>query len=77
MTEKILFVDDEPAVLDGYRRSLYKDFQIETAVSGPEAIAALSKNGQFAVVVSDMRMPGMDGVQLLSRIREVAPISFG
>ncbi len=73
MTEKILFVDDETAVLDGYKRILYKDFQIETACSGNDAIAALSKNGKYAVVVSDMRMPGMDGVQLLSRVRELAP----
>jgi FixJ family two-component response regulator len=73
MTEKILFVDDEAAVLDGYKRVLYKDFQIETATSGADAMAAFSKNGNFAVVVSDMRMPGMDGVQLLSRVRELAP----
>ncbi len=73
MSEKILFVDDETAVLDGYKRILYKDFQIETAASGPDAISALSKNGKYAVVVSDMRMPGMDGVQLLSRVRELAP----
>lgn len=73
MTETILFVDDETAVLDGYKRLLYKDFQVETASSGTDAIAALSKNGKYAVVVSDMRMPGMDGVQLLSRVRELAP----
>ena len=73
MIEKILFVDDETAVLDGYKRVLYKDFQIETAASGSEAMAAFTKNGHFAVVVSDMRMPGMDGVQLLSRVRELSP----
>ena len=73
MSEKILFVDDEPAVLEGYKRALHKDFRPDTATSGPEALAAITGCGPYAVVVSDMRMPGMDGVQLLSRIRELSP----
>jgi response regulator RpfG family c-di-GMP phosphodiesterase len=73
MNHKILFVDDEPAVLEGYKRVLYKDFHAETAVGGEAAIAAAQHNGPYAVVVSDMRMPGMDGVQVLSRMREISP----
>lgn len=73
MTEKILFVDDEPAVLQGYQRILHKDFHAETAIGGEDAIAAATRNGPYAVVVSDMRMPGMDGVQVLSRLREISP----
>jgi DNA-binding NtrC family response regulator len=73
MNHKILFVDDEPAVLEGYKRVLHKDFQAETAVGGEEAIAAAKRDGPYAVVVSDMRMPGMDGVQVLSRMREISP----
>lgn len=73
MTEKILFVDDEPAVLEGYKRALHKDFQPDTAVGGQEALAAIANGGPYAVVVSDMRMPGMDGVQLLSRVSNVSP----
>lgn len=73
MKEKILFVDDEPAVLDSYRRLLHKDFDLGTAASGPEAIAVLTDSGPFAVVVSDMQMPGMDGIQLLKKVREIAP----
>jgi response regulator RpfG family c-di-GMP phosphodiesterase len=73
MNDKMLFVDDEPAVLEGYKRILHKDFQPDTASGGPEALASLSQNGPYAVVVSDMRMPGMDGVQLLSRVRELSP----
>lgn len=73
MSDKILFVDDEPAVLDGYRRTLYRDFQIETASSGDDALQLIANEGPFAVIVSDMRMPGMDGVRLLSQVRKASP----
>jgi DNA-binding NtrC family response regulator len=68
MSEKVLFVDDEPAVLEGYQRILRQLFEIETANSGHQALEKLEKNGPFAVVVSDMRMPQMDGAQLMSKI---------
>lgn len=75
MSDKILFVDDEPAVLDGFRRLLHKEFSLETAAGGEEGLRLISaaKNEPFAVVVSDMRMPGMDGVQFLSRVRLLSP----
>src|ERR1035438_1861758 len=73
MSEKILFVDDEPAVLDGYRRILGRDLSIETAVGGALGLTAIAESGPFAVVVSDMRMPQMDGAQFLTRVRDVAP----
>jgi response regulator RpfG family c-di-GMP phosphodiesterase len=73
MSDKILFVDDEPAVLDGYRRTLYREFQVETASSGEDALKLIASDGPFAVIVSDMRMPGMDGVRLLSQVRQASP----
>jgi DNA-binding NtrC family response regulator len=74
MNEKILFfVDDEPAVIDGYRRTLHQEFHPETANNGQDALAALKSNGPYAVVISDMRMPCMDGVTLLSRVRDLSP----
>lgn len=69
MQEKILFVDDEPQVLEGFRRLLGGSFQIETANSGSEAVEKLKKNKAIAVTVCDMRMPGMDGAHLLQKIR--------
>ena len=75
MTEKILFVDDEPAVLDGYKRLLHRDFAVETAVGGVLGLEALKERGPFAIVVSDMRMPGMSGSQFLSETRTRAPQS--
>jgi len=73
MVEKILLVDDEPAVLQAYWRTLAKKFELDTAVGGREGLAVMARNGPYAVVVSDMRMPSMDGVQFLSRVSEVAP----
>ncbi len=73
MAEKILLVDDDSNILDGYRRSLSREFLMETAQGGPDALALVTEKGPYAVVISDMRMPGMDGIQLLSRIKILAP----
>jgi len=72
-TEKILFVDDEENVLQSMRRQLRKRFDLRTALSGEEALTLLKEEGPFAVIVSDMRMPGMDGVQLLARVKDLYP----
>jgi FixJ family two-component response regulator len=73
MAEKILLVDDDHNILDGYRRSLSRDFLMETALGGEQALKLVADNGPYAVVVSDMRMPGMDGIQLLSKIKAQSP----
>jgi len=73
VTEKILFVDDEPQLLQAIQRQMRKRFDLRTAESGPEALQILKDEGPFAVVVSDMRMPGMDGIQFLSKVRESHP----
>src|SRR5579862_2381726 len=73
MSEKILLVDDDSNVLDGYRRSLSREFLMETAQGGADALALAADKGPYAVVISDMRMPGMDGIQLLSRIKALSP----
>lgn len=75
MTERILCVDDEPSILEAYKRQLRKRFSIETAPGGAEGLAAIASQGPFAVIVSDMRMPGMDGVQFLATVKERAPES--
>ncbi|MEP6901111.1 MAG: HD domain-containing phosphohydrolase [Actinomycetota bacterium] len=73
MNNKILCVDDDPNILQGYKRALRKDFDITIAEGGEEGLATIKSEGDFALIVSDMRMPGMDGVQFLSRVKEVAP----
>ncbi|GIX22700.1 MAG: hypothetical protein KatS3mg121_1483 [Gammaproteobacteria bacterium] len=71
---RVLLVDDEPAVLDGLRRQLHGlPFALYTANSGTEGLARLQEDGPFAVVVSDMRMPGMDGAAFLAEVRRLAP----
>jgi CheY-like chemotaxis protein len=69
---RILCVDDEPQVLDGLVLHLRSEFQVVTATSGADGIAELEK-GTFAVIISDMRMPRMDGAAFLRRAREIAP----
>lgn len=73
MTDKVLCVDDEANILQAHERGLRKHFHIETALGAEQALAVLETQGPFAVVVSDMRMPGMDGVQLLGEVRQRAP----
>jgi len=70
---RVLLVDDEPAVLDGLRRQLRRDYAITMATGGAEALHLLEGELPFAVVVSDMRMPSMDGATLLAHMRERAP----
>jgi FixJ family two-component response regulator len=73
MPAKILFVDDEPAVLAGYERTLHREFQVDTAVGGELGLQAILGTGPYAVVISDMRMPGMSGAQFLAKARKSAP----
>jgi response regulator RpfG family c-di-GMP phosphodiesterase len=73
MADKILLVDDDNSILEGYRRSLSREFSMDTALGGAHALKLATDNGPYAVVVSDMRMPGMDGIQLLSKIKALSP----
>ncbi|NNF14241.1 MAG: HDOD domain-containing protein [Gemmatimonadetes bacterium] len=69
---RILFVDDEPHVLDGLRRMLrtYRsEWDMTFVQSGEEAVTAMAA-GPFEIVVSDMKMPGMSGTELLSKVKE-------
>ena len=75
MSKRILCVDDEPKVLSAFQRQLHEQFHIETAVGGAEALEVLASKGPFAVIVSDMRMPGMDGIQFLAAAKDRAPES--
>lgn len=76
VNRRVLVVDDEPNVHEAIQRKLGGQFEISTAIDGPSALEILEhSNSPFAVIVSDMRMPGMDGATFLSRAREVSKTS--
>ncbi|MEL7523150.1 MAG: response regulator, partial [Cyanobacteria bacterium J06553_1] len=62
---KILVVDDEPDNLDLLYRTFYRDFKVIKANSGHDALEMMSEQGDIAVIISDQRMPGMSGTELL------------
>jgi FixJ family two-component response regulator len=73
MNPSVLFVDDERNLLNGFQRLLHLDYSIDTATSGEAGLEAMASSGPFAAVISDMQMPGMSGVQFLSKVRERWP----
>lgn len=70
---RILCVDDEARVLDGVALHLRKHFQVHVAQSGDSGLAKLKELRGVAVVVSDMRMPGMDGATFLRNVMKMYP----
>lgn len=70
---RILFVDDEPAVLEALAVNLYRAFDVVTATSGATGLEYLRAESDFAVVVSDMRMPKMDGATFLALALDASP----
>ena len=70
---RILCVDDEEKLLNAIRRSLHKRCDIHTATSGAAGLELLQNEGPFEVVVSDMRMPGMNGAEFLREVRRMSP----
>ena len=70
---KVLVVDDEQIVLDSVRKHLRREsYQIRTVLSGTEAVEILD-SGWPQIVITDLMMPGMDGLELLQRVRDSHP----
>lgn len=72
MSARVLCVDDDLNVLAGFRRQLYKQFELVTASSGEEGLQIVTVQEPFAVIMSDMRMPGMDGIEFFAEVCKVA-----
>ena len=75
MNKRILFVDDEPMILQGIQHSLRDmraEWEVKLANSGAEALETMAQT-PFDVVITDMRMPGMDGAQLLDLVKVKFP----
>jgi response regulator RpfG family c-di-GMP phosphodiesterase len=73
MNNKILCVDDEESILKGFQLNLRKDFELHLASNGAEGLEVFDREKGFALVLSDMRMPQMDGATLLSEIKKRDP----
>ena len=73
MNERVLFVDDEESILKGIKLNLGRTFAVTVANGPEEAIEIINAQGHFPVVVSDMRMPKVDGATLLRTIKESNP----
>jgi response regulator RpfG family c-di-GMP phosphodiesterase len=73
MENKILFVDDDNNILSGFRRQFHGKFAIYTAESGAIALDIIKKDGPFEVVISDYKMPSMNGSEFLENVRSIYP----
>ena len=73
MEEPVLIVDDDENVLSGIKRQLYGKYDLATASSGQEALEILKKRTDYHVVISDYKMPGMNGIELLGKTRKLSP----
>lgn len=70
---KLLCVEDDPTVLNSIERLLGRDFQVLSSRSAPEALAKLDENPDVAIVLSDHRLNGMSGLELLEQVRTKTP----
>lgn len=70
---RLLLVDDERLVLDGLALHLCRKYDVVVRTSGAAALEALDAGDPFTAVISDLRMPRMDGVELLAEVRNRAP----
>jgi len=70
---RVMVVDDEPGVCDILRKILLKEgYEVQTAQNGPDALGLLKKD-PVHVTLLDIKMPGMDGIEVLRNIRDIAP----
>ena len=70
---RVLYIDDEQINLTNFKETLSDEFEIFTALSGEEALDILKAEGEMSLVVSDQRMPGMSGIELLAQVKILYP----
>lgn len=73
MSSRVLMVDDDRSMANALSRALSLQFDITIANSGEEALELMRQENPFEVVVTDLRMPQMDGVELIQAVKELAP----
>ncbi|WP_421903663.1 SpoIIE family protein phosphatase [Maridesulfovibrio sp.] len=77
MKPRILFVDDDPNILTSFRSLLRKEFKIDTADHPEKGLALFKENGPYPVVVSDLKMPDMNGLEFLAEIEKLDEDAIG
>jgi len=70
---KILIVDDDAWILSCFQRMLGRSFNLETAIGPLQAVQFITTRGPYALVLSDLKMPCMDGLALLAKVKEMSP----
>ncbi len=75
MNNRILIVDDDQNLLSSLKRQLRKKYRIRTAVGPESGLEAIDAEKNFAVILSDLQMPGMDGIQFLAKAKHLVPDS--
>jgi len=70
---QVLIVDDDAAILASFERVFHRHFMITTCNDPIEALNVFKHRGPFSVIISDMHMPGLDGIAFLSRVRDIDP----
>lgn len=73
--EKVLFVDDEKNVLSSFERAFHRKYQVHTTPRPGEVIELMRREGPFKVVVTDLRMPAPDGLELAEQIERIFPLT--
>ena len=71
MYSSILFIDDDYKILNSFKRSLSQEYSVYVADTPEKGLRLFEEKGPFSVLVSDMHMPGMNGVEVLSKAREI------
>ena len=75
MSHIILLVDDDTKILETHRKILENRYQIDTAPDGSQGLAALKQDKEFSLIISDFNMPGMDGIEFLSKAEGISPFT--
>src|SRR5687768_7829324 len=76
MSAKILVIDDEPDIVDLISLNLESEgYQVATAATGEAALKLVKEGEQFEILLTDLRLPDVDGIELVERLKEIAPDS--
>ena len=74
---KILFVDDEEINILNFRMIFEDKYEVLTALSGEEGLECFKETDDIGLVISDQRMPGISGIEMLSKIYDIDPTPSG